>query len=64
MSDRYSFANEGPAPCNICDSSVHEQLVEGQMSFADARPPVHVERVCNNPECPSNTGEMSFADSV
>ena len=52
------------APCGICGSSVREVKVKGQMSIADLTPPIETVRVCSNPQCLSNTGEMSFADVV
>jgi len=64
MEDRYSYDNEGPAPCCICGGQVHEQLVEGQMSMADRTPPIEVKRICQNPKCNSNTGDMSINDVV
>lgn len=56
MSDRYSYAKEGPAPCNICGSNVREQLVPGDARLGGVSGPPSVKRICLNPECPSNTG--------
>jgi len=64
MEDRYSYDKEGPAPCGICGGQVFEQMVEGQMSIADRTPPIEVKRICQNPKCNSNTGDMSLADVV
>lgn len=64
MEDRYSYETEGPKPCGICGGQVYERLVKGQMSLADTSPPLEVVRVCQNPRCNSNTGQMSLADVV
>lgn len=64
MEDRYSYDKEGPARCRICGGYVHERTVFGQMSLADVTPPVETKRICQNPQCNSNTGQMSIADVV
>lgn len=56
--------NELVQRCRICDSPVYEKLVKGEMTLADVRPPIEVVRVCQNPRCPSNIGDMSIADEV
>jgi len=50
--------------CQICGSRVFEQQVKGEMSIADRVPPVEIVRVCQNPRCNSNTGDMSINDVV
>lgn len=57
MEDRYSYAKEGPAPCNICGSNVREQLIPGDQRAGGVTGPPEVKRICLDAECPSNTGE-------
>lgn len=64
MKDRYSYDKEGPKPCGICGSQVHEILVKGEKTITGVRPPMEVKRVCQNPLCNSNTGDMTFGDVV
>ncbi len=64
MEDRYSYGKEGPSPCGICGGIVHERLVKGQGTLADISGGIQVERFCQNPQCNSNTGQMSLADEV
>jgi hypothetical protein len=65
MEDRYSYDDEGPAPCNICGSPVREHLVqERSRGFGDRGKSYFTKRICQNPECDSNRGDMSLADSV
>lgn len=64
MEDRYSYAKEGPRPCGICGGIVHERLVKGQQFVADSSQPLELERVCQNPRCNSNTGQMFLGDVV
>ena len=53
-----------PRPCGICGSAVYELEVEGEMGFADVRPPIEIRRVCQNRRCGSNTGDMGLTDAV
>jgi hypothetical protein len=64
VDDRYRYDKEGPARCRICGGNVYEKQVEGMMSVADRLPPIETKRVCQNPICNSNTGDMSLADVV
>jgi len=64
MDDRYSYDSEGPQKCRICGGQVFEQRVKGEMSIADRVPPIETVRVCQNPRCISNTGDMSISDVV
>lgn len=64
MNDRYSFNGEGPARCGICGGQVFELTIRGVKTITDARPPMEVRRTCQNPKCPSNTGEASLTDEV
>jgi hypothetical protein len=63
MEDRYSYDKEGPARCRICGGYVHERLVSGEEALSGRTAPV-VERICQNPGCPSNTGDMTISDVV
>lgn len=56
MEERYSYAKEGPAPCNICGKNVREQLLPGDARVGGVSGPPEVKRICTNPRCPSNTG--------
>jgi hypothetical protein len=51
-------------PSGISGSPVGVVARKGEMSMADATPPFEYVRVCSNPSCASNTGEMSLADAV
>jgi hypothetical protein len=51
-------------PCGIGGSTVGVVVRKGEMSMADATPPIEYVRVCSNPTCASNTGEMSLGDAV
>jgi hypothetical protein len=64
MDDRHSYDTEGPSRCRICDGQVFETRVKGSMSLADRVPPIEIVRVCQNPRCNSNTGDMSVSDVV
>lgn len=64
MEDRYSYDKEGPKRCRICNGIVIERRVKGEMSLADTTPPIEIVRMCQNPLCNSNTGQMSLADVV
>jgi hypothetical protein len=50
-------------PCKMCGSAVRirNQSMPSLASRFDEQFPV---RVCTNPRCDSNTGQMSFADVV
>jgi len=52
------------APCGMCGSPVRERERKGQMTLADITPPIEIVRVCSNPRCGSNNGDMSLADVV
>jgi hypothetical protein len=64
MEDRYSYETEGPARCRICGGYVRERLVKGQKTLAELKGPIEVVRICQNPQCNSNTGNMTLADVV
>lgn len=64
MDERYSYDSEGPTKCRICGGQVLEQPVKGAMSIADRVPPIEIVRICQNPRCNSNTGDMSISDVV
>lgn len=48
--------NELVKPCQICNSPVHEKLMPGAPRYGGASGPPMVRRVCQNAQCPSNTG--------
>lgn len=54
----------GVEPCRICGAPVRIRHERGEMSAADASPPIVERRVCTDPQCDSNTGQMSIADVV
>jgi len=58
------MADNDDDPCNICAGEVQTIMREGQMSIMDVEPPLVPTRVCLNPKCPSNIGEMTIADYV
>lgn len=63
MGEGYSYEENGPAPCRICGGKVYERLVPGPRMLS-GKTEYDVKRTCQNPQCNSNTGDMSIADVV
>ncbi|MBN9238788.1 MAG: hypothetical protein J0J03_03855 [Leifsonia sp.] len=57
-------AKEGPAPCGICGGQVREKLVQSRGRTVGGGIDYDVKRICQNPKCNSNTGDMSLTDAV
>jgi len=53
--------NELVKPCQVCNSPAHEKLVPGEPTLNE-RHAYDVVRVCNNRQCPTNTGDASPYD--